>query len=712
MPFNYNITLTGDCSNSNNGALNLYVSGGGSPYTITWNSPVYSTSTFDNYYYLTGLSSGTYNFNLTNSLIPTNQSINNISFVISSGNTAYISNVVNTTCGIDNGSLIFNIGNYQGDTQVSLYKNNELYQTITTSLSNFLFSSLSNGIYYCRYVDYGGCEGGTENVVIRSSNTLDYGLHTIDNPACALQNGKIYVTGITGTAPFTYLWSSDPTTASTQYYVTGLVASNYSVTVTDSFGCQVSKTTTINQASPISVVGYTPSQPSCSGYDGYVDFIITGGTGPYFYLLSNGDSLVSYSNSFGFSGLNSGNYTLTVTDVALCKLTYDFILNTPNSFVLVSETKQDMRCGFESGSISVEVQGGVLPYNFGLTNSSGYTTNQISSIPSATFSSLSSDIYTLTISDSASACTYSSNITIDNNIPFSIQVTAQSTYCDPASGVIDIIVNEVTPGGYYRYALSNGQQSSYTSATTFSFSGLPANGYTVTVYNLDDCSQSKTISVTGLEPFTSILVPTSCLNGSDGTISALIIDEDGPFNLTWSDNVNGQTGVFLTGLTAGTYYLTISGTNGCQTSLNTTISCNPPQVRSQSITLDTNSEEDSLGLYDFSNLLYNGYVTVTEGHTLCKMNSATFYCDVELSGITYSSEFYTTLSFDDIPSVPIFSGILEYILLNIPYIESVVINNTDNTILIQSQVVGGVEVYRDEDIIVSVRIEYDTSCVT
>jgi SprB repeat len=713
MPFNYSIILTGDCSNTNNGALNLQVTGDGSPYTISWNSPVLTTSAFTSEYSLTGLSAGTYNFNLTNSLTPTNEFINNISFVIGTGTTAYISDVVNTTCGIDNGSLIFNVSENLGSTEVTLYKNGEEYQTNTITQNQFLFSSLSDGVYYCNYTDYGGCYGETENVVIRSSNVLDYGLHTIDNPSCSYQNGKIYVTGITGTAPFTYLWSSNPTSATSEYFVTGLAASNYSVTVTDSFGCQITKTTTVNQAPQISIVDYVPSQPSCSGYDGYVNFQISGGTGPYFYLLSNGDSLVSYSETFGFSGLNAGNYTLTITDVALCKLTYDFTLLTPNSFVLVSETKQDMSCGFETGSISVEVNGGVLPYVFELTNNSGFTNTQTSFIPSVTFESLSSDTYTLTISDAGSACTYSSNIVINNNIPFDINVTSQSTYCQPNDGVIQVsVINETTSGNYYNYVLSNGQESSYTSATTYSFSGLSSGGYNVTVYNLDNCSQQKNTEITSLETFNSILIPTGCLNGSGGTISALIIDEEGPFNLTWSDNVNGQTGVFLTGLTAGTYYLTISGTNGCQTYLETSITCNPPQTRTTSFTFDTNEEEDSTSLTDFSNLLYNGYIDVTTGHDLCKLNSATFYCDVELSGITYSAEFYTTLSLDDLPTVSGFSAILQYVLLNITYIETVIINNEDNTILIQSQSVGGVEVYRDEDIIVSVRIEYDTSCVT
>lgn len=713
MPFIYNITLTGDCSNTNSGALNLQVSGDGSPYTITWNSPSFTSSTFSSSYDLSGLSAGTYNFNLTNSLVPINESLNNLSFVISTGVTANISNVTNTTCGVDNGSLTFNLSDNLGTTQVSLYKNGELSQTITTNQTQFLFGGLSDGVYYCSFYDYGGCYGETENVIIRSSNVLDYGLHVIDNPACSFQNGKIYVTGITGTAPFTYLWSSDPTTASTQYYVTGLAASNYSVTVTDSFGCQVTKFATIQQAPSIQVINYSPSQPSCSGYDGYINFQISGGTGPYFYLLSNGDSLVSYSDSFGFSGLNAGNYTLTITDVALCKLTYDFTLTPPNSFVLVSQTKQDMSCGFDTGSVLVEVEGGILPYIFELTNNSGFTSTQTSFVPSVSFESLSSDTYTLTITDSGSACTYTDTITINNNIPFDIVVSSQSTYCQPNEGLITInVTNEEVSGGLYNYILSNGQESGFSTATTYTFSSLTSGDYTATVQNGDFCSQESIISVDRLDPFKSILVPTGCLNGSGGTISALIIDEEGPFNLTWSDNVNGQSGVFLTGLTAGTYYLTISGTNGCQTTLNTTISCNPPQTRTTSITFDTNQEEDSVALTDFSNLLYNGYIDVTTGHDLCKLNSATFYCDVEISGVTYSAEFYTTLSLNDLPTVSGFSAILQYILLNVPYIESVIINNTDNTILIQSQTIGGVEVYRDEEIVVSVRIEYDTSCVT
>ena len=77
MPFSYNISLTGDCSNSSSGKLLLNVGGDGSPFTITWNSPVYSTQTFGGSYSLSGLSAGTYSFNLSNSLTPVNESINN-----------------------------------------------------------------------------------------------------------------------------------------------------------------------------------------------------------------------------------------------------------------------------------------------------------------------------------------------------------------------------------------------------------------------------------------------------------------------------------------------------------------------------------------------------------------------------------------------------------------------------------------------------------
>ena len=73
MLFNYRIILTGDCSNTNSGALNLQVTGDGSPYTITWNSPTLSTNTFSSEYNLSGLSAGTYNFNLSDSFVPTNK---------------------------------------------------------------------------------------------------------------------------------------------------------------------------------------------------------------------------------------------------------------------------------------------------------------------------------------------------------------------------------------------------------------------------------------------------------------------------------------------------------------------------------------------------------------------------------------------------------------------------------------------------------------
>ena len=182
--------------------------------------------------------------------------------------------------------------------------------------------------------------------------------------------------------------------------------------------------------------------------------------------------------------------------------------------------------------------------------------------------------------------------------------------------------------------------------------------------------------------------------------------------MTWSDNVNGQTGVYLTGLTAGTYYLTVSGTSGCQTDADTTISCNPVKTRSFSYVYETTSESYKSTFTNFTNLLYNGYIDVTTGHDLCKLNSATFYCDVNLSGITYSSQFYTTISLDDAPTISGFGGILEYVILNIPYVESVIVDYSTNNVLIQSQVIGGVEVYKDDEIEVIVRIEYDTSCVT
>ena len=72
--FNYNLTITGDCSNTNNGIINLYLTGGTSPYTVQWTSPLSQVDIITTgASVVTGLSASTYTARVNDSTLPINQ---------------------------------------------------------------------------------------------------------------------------------------------------------------------------------------------------------------------------------------------------------------------------------------------------------------------------------------------------------------------------------------------------------------------------------------------------------------------------------------------------------------------------------------------------------------------------------------------------------------------------------------------------------------
>ena len=71
--FDYNIIITGDCQNTNSGAVELYLTGGTPPYTAQWVSPNLGVDVVTtNPSIRTSLSADTYTVNVNDSTVPTN----------------------------------------------------------------------------------------------------------------------------------------------------------------------------------------------------------------------------------------------------------------------------------------------------------------------------------------------------------------------------------------------------------------------------------------------------------------------------------------------------------------------------------------------------------------------------------------------------------------------------------------------------------------
>ncbi|MEZ4919310.1 MAG: SprB repeat-containing protein [Saprospiraceae bacterium] len=127
-------------------------------------------------------------------------------------------------------------------------------------------------------------------------------------------------------------------------------AGTYCVTVTDANNCTETTCVTVNAIGG-PVVTTTVTDILCHGeMNGSIDLSVSGGTGPYIYNWSNGESSQDLTN------LSSpGTYTVTVTDATGCSVTTSGVVNEPSALNL-SLTATDASCGQNNGSINLTVK--------------------------------------------------------------------------------------------------------------------------------------------------------------------------------------------------------------------------------------------------------------------------------------------------------------------------------------------------------------------
>lgn len=159
-----------------------------------------------------------------------------------------------------------------------------------------------------------GCTA-TDDVLVTVNNYPTVSLVGANVNCFGASTGAITTTSSGGTAPYTYNWGSGITSQNR----TGLAAGTYTVTVNAS-GCTASQSITITQpASGLSLSSVVTHQTL--GTNGAIDLSVTGGTGAYTYVWSNG------ATTQDISALAPGSFTVTVTDAAGCTATHTAIVN-------------------------------------------------------------------------------------------------------------------------------------------------------------------------------------------------------------------------------------------------------------------------------------------------------------------------------------------------------------------------------------------------
>src|SRR5690606_39119183 len=153
---------------------------------------------------------------------------------------------------------------------------------------------------------------------------------------------------------YTYLWS-DGNTAEDRINIPG---GNYSLDVTDFYGCKDSVMVTVSDAALI-VSDADVKNISCYGYnDGSITITINGGRSLE-YEWSN------RASSSSISGLSSGLYIVNIKDDEYnCAINDTFEITQPDSLVAVFNNTNDDCFEMPNGKVGITVSGGIAPYNY------------------------------------------------------------------------------------------------------------------------------------------------------------------------------------------------------------------------------------------------------------------------------------------------------------------------------------------------------------
>ncbi len=166
-------------------------------------------------------------------------------------------------------------------------------------------TGLSAGSYTISITDSIGCTATATLDLLDPPSLLTVNDSVSDASCNGAATGSIALIATGGVAGYSYLWN----TGSNNAVVNNLSAGNYSVTLTDAYGCESTQNYSITQPSNALVVNINDHAT------GSVTAAASGGQSGYSYLWN---SLAGSQTTATATGLSSGTYTVLVTDANGC----------------------------------------------------------------------------------------------------------------------------------------------------------------------------------------------------------------------------------------------------------------------------------------------------------------------------------------------------------------------------------------------------------
>lgn len=587
------------CSYSNDGSIDLDITGGNAPYLIAWTGPNgYHASAQD----ITNLGAGMYTATITDA------NGCNASAQVNLTAPAPLGLAISTSS-YSGGDAISCSGATDGNISLTTNGGNPGYTTTWTGPNGFasqqtVLHDLGPGTYTAVVYDASGCmNSATVNMIapppIISSAVLSD--HNGFEVGCDGSDGSIDLTAAGGLAPYQYAWTGPSGFAASGEDLENLPAGSYTVEITDANGCSTSRTFTLNAPESISAELTVISNECDLTANGTINLAVSGGVGPFDITWTGPDGFTSTHEDI--TGLASGEYAVTITSATGCVATANatVIAAAPMTVGLYASNygAVNIPChGDSSGTINLAVSGGNAPLNIAWTGPGGFTSD------ATDLSGLMAGTYSVVITDDH-GCMRATSIALTE--PDSALITVLSATEVACHGSLSGSINATVTGGAGPYSFDwRGPDSSQ--FNTGDLSNIGAGDYELVVTDANQCV--NTLSITVTEPDSALSMDftvvehhgynTTCQDASDGAINLTVNGGSPGYALNWT-GPGGFTSVedSLSGLGAGTYVLTATDAQGCVLEQSISLISPPPiTVATSAATFASGTNISCFGMND------------------------------------------------------------------------------------------------------------------
>ncbi|WP_303315151.1 T9SS type B sorting domain-containing protein [Flavivirga abyssicola] len=302
------------------------------------------------------------------------------------------------------------------------------------------------------------------------------------------------------------------------------------------------------------------TQPLCHNGQGSVLVAANDVRPQYYFSISQGATLINsvgpiVASDYTFPNLNPGTYTIDVTTDDGCVFNGDIDIINPTLLEATAALTSPLTC--TDGEITVYPVGGTSPYFYFVNSTTVFQT--LPQIPVT-----AAGTYDIRVVDSNN-CFVDISIDVDAIQPPAYTVSKTDILCAGTGNVGEIDINVTNANGNtLRYSIDNG--ATYSNSPVFT--GLAVGSYEVLVEytsGTDVCvTAPQTIDIIELSAITgtaTLTTPYTCTTNGEITVSG-VSGGTAPYSYS-IDGINFQPGLTFTGLTDGSYTVTIRDANNC-----------------------------------------------------------------------------------------------------------------------------------------------------